>query len=223
MRKTLFAGPAILLAIILNMQMPLYPQQISASDTVDPITPAQMAQIWDDLASEDTQTAHEAIAILVASGNQGTQLLGAYVDSIRAYADPAQIRRLVWDMSRDESGTSRQDFEALTRLGRLAEQPLRDALTTATSERTRSRIEQCLAACTKSFSKSPQTRRLTRVMWTLQLIGTDQANQVLKRLGIPEQPLEVWKATGTAEIQPLTGQNHVAANQARNKADLLQA
>jgi hypothetical protein len=223
MRRTLFASPAILLAIILNMQMPLYPQQISASGIVDPITPAQMAQIWDDLASEDTKTAHEAIAILVASGDQGTQLLDAYVDSIRAYADPAQIRRLVWDMSRDESGTSRQDFEALTRLGRLAEQPLRDALTKATSEQNRSRIEQCLAACTKSFSESPQTRRLTRVMWTLQLIETDQAHQVLKRLGIPEQPLQVWKAVGTAKIQPLTGQNHVAANQARNKADLLQA
>jgi len=223
MKKMLSGSTIILLATIFWAPTPLYAQPTSTATDTNAITPGQMAQIWEDLASENADTAHEAVATLVAAFNQGTQLLAAYVDSIRAYADPTQIKRLIWDMTHDESGTAQQDFETLARLGRLAEQPLRDALTQTSSEKTRTRIEQCLAACAKSFSASPQTRQLTRVMWTLQLIGSDQAHQVLKRLDIPEQPLQVWKAAGSAKVQPLTGQNRIAANQARNKADLLQA
>ncbi|MHC4644492.1 MAG: tetratricopeptide repeat protein [Planctomycetota bacterium] len=231
MNNELPIATLVLLAAVSGFSAPAHPRQnaefTSAETTASPpdhtLDDGRMSSLWEDLADEDYEKACEAVAALVIAGDTGVRIISGYVDSIRAYADPAQIKRLIWDMTHDESGSAQQDFEALVRLGRLAEQPLRDALQKASDEKARTRLEECLQACAESFAASPQTRRLTRIMWTLQLIGTDHAHEVLNRLGIPEKPLRVWQLAGTTKIRRLEGENWAAACKARDNADMLRA
>jgi len=151
----------------------------TGSNTLDA---AQVQRLWEDLSDANADKAHRAVAGLAAAGDKAAGLLAERVKVFVANVGPARVRQLIGDLDDDTYATREAASKELSRIGRLAEPVLRDALKRDLSLEVRQRVEAVLAAAAKQPGASPETRRLARATLALELIGTDKARRVLKRL-----------------------------------------
>ena len=143
----------------------------------------EMEKLWERLAGEDAPKAYEAIWALAAAGGKTAAMLKERLKPVRG--DDAQARRikkLIADLDDARYAVREAASKQLGELGDLSAPALRDALARTTSEEVAARIREILRALPTPKVDTPEGRRSVRAIQVLELIGTDQAREVLKAL-----------------------------------------
>jgi hypothetical protein len=135
-------------------------------------------QTWDDLASADTRTGGRAVWSLAGEPARAVALLALRLKPVQP--PPAQeLAALIHDLDAASFSTRETAQARLRALGRTIEPLLREAVPKADGERKR-RLDQLLAACQDSESRTPDERRAIRAVQALDRIATPGARQLLE-------------------------------------------
>jgi len=148
----------------------------------------QMTDAWKQLADDDSSAAYDTI-LKLAGAAQVVPWLGERVKPA-APVDAARITRLIADLEDDRHEVRRQATTDLEKLGAIAEIALRKRLGGNPPLEASRRIEQLLDRLAGPVTDPDQLRAL-RVVETLELIGTAEAQALLQALakGAPEARL----------------------------------
>jgi len=148
---------------------------------VTPVPPAELASLWDDLASEDAGDAYRAVLSLAAVPGQSIPLLLRRAQTIGNIQE--RISRLVKDLDDDHFPVREKASHELEKLGRQAEAALRVALRTRSAEvRHRAKLLlECLPPLDEPGLTGAQAR-LLRTAEILERIGSPAAKQALETL-----------------------------------------
>ncbi len=144
------------------------------------VSAGQLKALWSELAREEGLRAHQAILAMAAGGNRAMAFLAERLKP--ASADAARIKTLLTQLGSERYAVRREAYEGLSRLGRAAGPALREALRTDLSAEARQRGKELLEACDAAHPALPEARRTARAVRVLELIGTQQSVQIIKRL-----------------------------------------
>jgi WD40 repeat protein len=158
----------------------------------DPLPPVadlssrQLETLWSDLASEEDETAYEAVHTLSAAGKQGVTLIRQRVRPVAAEL----IARWLAQLDDDRFTAREKATEELAELGKLVEGPLRKHLQGDPSVESRRRMEALLHKIEET-TFSPERARAIRAVEVLERIGSAEAKRVLETLatGAPDAEL----------------------------------
>jgi WD40 repeat protein len=142
-------------------------------------SPAQLGQLWADLADDRPDRAHAAVWQLTVAPAQALVLLRERLRPVAAFEEK-QLARLLADLESDEFVVRDAASRKLEELGPQAEPALRRALAATPSDDTRRRLESLLAA--PGIVRSPATVRRLRAIQVLETIGSQEARQILAEL-----------------------------------------
>jgi len=96
--------------------------------------------------------------------------------------DDASLDRLIRELDAPEFKVRRGAFEQLARIGRVAEEKLRDAVKKTKSGEVKYSAGLLLEACEKPLYATNSTRQKVRAIWALEAIGGASARQALEQL-----------------------------------------
>ncbi len=143
------------------------------------LVPKEVAALWEDLASDDSKVAHEAVRILASSPEQSVPFLAK---SLRPAGkiDLAKVRQRITELGDEDFNTREAASRELKQLGEDIEKELQKGLVDNPSAEAVRRIQSILSA----VGQSPPPARLQelRGVWVLELIGTPQAKEILAGL-----------------------------------------
>ena len=142
-----------------------------------PLTPAQRASAWTDLASSNAATGHRAVETLCADPAQAVALLRERLLPVKA-PDSKQVARWVADLSSDDFEQRRLATDHLERLGELAGPALCAALAARPSLEPQRRMADILAKLTPAVVP-PDALRAVRGVQVLEMIANPEARKVL--------------------------------------------
>src|SRR5207244_10810736 len=108
------------------------------------LTPAELAALWDDLASKDAAAAGEAVAALANVPEQAMPWLREHLPPA-AVPDADKVRALVAELASDKFAVRTRAEQELLQLGDLAAPALEQALAGKPSLELRRRAELLLA------------------------------------------------------------------------------
>jgi hypothetical protein len=142
-------------------------------------TPADLDQLWSDLASPDGATAFTAVWAFADVGAKAVAFLQTRLRGARP-ADPEEIARLIGALSSDRFAAREKAEEELKRLGVQCRMALRKALEARPTPEARRRIERIL----ETLAKPPQVSvlRHVRAVEALERIATADARALLVEL-----------------------------------------
>jgi hypothetical protein len=178
------------------------------------------AELWDDLASEDEATAHQAVIAMVKAGNEGLAVLADRLAGLAADVSQEKIQSNIARLDDDKNAVRLQARGELAKLGRLAEPALAEAMGKASSAETRAALQSLLAACNWAMADSPDFRRLARIIWALELMDTGQAKIWLAKLTPALSPAPV-RTSDAAPVRTLSSEVYAQAVQSRDRGDRL--
>lgn len=138
---------------------------------------------WDDLMSEDAETACQAQRILIATAGPTVDFLRKQLQPVPV-PDPKRIAGLIADLDHDEFARRANAVRELEKMGDAIELTLRAAGTDAKSAEIRRRIEALLAKLPDTERRTPSAARLRmlRAIEVLERIGTAGARELLRKL-----------------------------------------
>jgi WD40 repeat protein len=139
--------------------------------------PANLDQLWTDLASEDVRLAYRAISGLVAQKEHAVKHLAG---SLEPESAAEHVDAWIADLGSPVLATRREASERLRRAGPIASQKLQQALAANPSPAVRARLEMLLALPADALSD--EQIRGVRAVQVLERIGNDEARAVLDRL-----------------------------------------
>jgi WD40 repeat protein len=151
------------------------------------LTANELADLWSDLASEDTARAFRAVQRLARSPEQAVALLREHV-APKGPVSPKQAARLIADLDSDDFATREKASQELGALDDAVETQLSDALKGGRSAESRSRLKELLAGL-KGWP--PERLRVARALEVLERVGTPKAREVLKALA--EEEPRTWR------------------------------
>ncbi len=152
-----------------------------------PLTPADFARLWDQLADARAATAYAAAAMLETGGGKTAAWLRGRLAPARPF-DAQRVGRLVEDLGHDRFEVREKAMRELERLGESAENALRRVLAKPQPLEMKRRAEQLLEAVRR---RVPERLRALRAVDVLEQVGTPEAREVLRALagGAPEARL----------------------------------
>ncbi|MGE3806687.1 MAG: hypothetical protein AB7K24_18625 [Gemmataceae bacterium] len=142
---------------------------------------AQLAPLWDELASEDPVKAYTAMCGLVAAPRSTVPFLKAKLLNL-APVDPNQVHPLLNQLNDPLLANRDRASRELEMLGALIEPYLQQALAARPKLEARRRIEQALARLA-DWVPSPATLQTIRAVETLEHIGNLDARKALEAIG----------------------------------------
>ena len=143
-------------------------------------TPAQLAELWADLASEDAARAGRAVWSLVAGADQAVPFLRDQVRPVKT-ADRQQTARWIADLESSSFATRETATRELAVLGQTAAAALAEASKNGKSAEARQRAEQLLQRLHENEG-TPDGLRSLRAVEVLEQIATPAAREHLKSL-----------------------------------------
>jgi WD40 repeat protein len=163
----------------------------------EPLKPAQLDGLWDDLASEDADRAYRAINALVLSGDQAAALLRKNLSPVQGDGVTTLIARL----DDDEFAAREKARAELARLGKFAEAALRKALAANPSAEAQKQLEELLKGIA-DHRFVPERARGLRAVEVLEAVGSAEAKAVLQGLadGVAEAELTVEAKAALARL-----------------------
>jgi WD40 repeat protein len=141
---------------------------------------AALERLWVDLKSDDAAKAHGALWSFAAAPDSAVGFLKQSVTPVPKVTE-ARLRQLIADLDADVFDKREAASLELRRIGRDAEQALRAALKETASIEARRRIESVLED-TGRMLPSPEAVGHLRAIQALELIGTEEARALLKKL-----------------------------------------
>jgi RNA polymerase sigma factor (sigma-70 family) len=145
------------------------------------LTPAELGNLWDELASADAKAAYRAIAKLAAAPVQAASFLGEKLRPVPATDDKLLIR-LIADLDGSDFAARQKSTAALERFADLAVPQLRAALEKPPSLEAARRIEKIMDTIATQPLPAEQLRDL-RAVEALETIANAEARGVLEVLG----------------------------------------
>ena len=136
-----------------------------------------LESMWKAMTAENGADAFSAMRALVASPRKAVPFVR---DKLPPPLDVRRIKQLITQLDDDEFEKREKASQELERLGRDAEQPLRDALAGKVSVEVRRRVEELLENL--KGDDSPRVRCWSRAVFVLENIDTPEALAVLKLL-----------------------------------------
>jgi WD40 repeat protein len=148
--------------------------------TAADLVPADLEQVWADLADPSTRKALHAIRALVTAGAQAVAFLKGKLQPA-VPLDPAALKSLVEELLGADPALAPQAGEKILQLGEQAEPHLRDALAAGTAAANRPRIEGLLEQI-QDTAAAPENLRVMRALQGLSRIPTAEARELLRTL-----------------------------------------
>jgi hypothetical protein len=152
------------------------------------LTPHELSEKWDDLASADGCKAYQAIVRLVHSPEDAIPFLSKQLRPI-PQSDPVKIKRWLTDLDSDTFTIRAEAAKQLENLQEGALPALRQALESPLSAEAHRQIERLLSKCdAERFAPSLERVRLLRAVEVLELLGTLESRSLLRSLseGAPD-------------------------------------
>jgi hypothetical protein len=143
-------------------------------------TPADLKDLWADLAAEDAARAFKATRALIADPQKSVPFLDKQVRAVKL--DEARLKRLVTDLEDERFAVREGAVRELKKLEEMAHPILIKTLATSSSAEARRRLEDVLAGAGRGSIRSPEALRLVRAIEVLEHAGTPEARQVLNAL-----------------------------------------
>jgi hypothetical protein len=157
-------------------KMPALPEPQQAR-----LTPAELAERWDHLASANAKDAYQAIAALAAAPGQAVPFLGEKLRPAVA-PDPKLVARLIADLDSENFAARQKATAALEKHAELVVPQLRAALKGQPALEVAQRLEKLLHSIASQPLPSERLREL-RAVEALECIATPSARTVLQPLG----------------------------------------
>lgn len=146
----------------------------------------QLQTLWNDLANHDASLAYEAQLTLAQAPAQAVSLLRDHVWPVSA----EKVAKLLVELDSDEFKVREQAMKELATMGKAAEKSLRKLLKSKPSLEARRRADILLEKIDDPIP-AREHLRLLRAVEALEMIGTEPARQLLRRLaaGADDAPL----------------------------------
>ncbi|HJT77097.1 MAG TPA: hypothetical protein VJ739_07815, partial [Gemmataceae bacterium] len=150
------------------------------------LTDDELLRLWDQLADNDTERAHDAMRPLVAGAPGSVRFLRQRLRPVSA----EELARLLRDLDANDFATREQASRELERLGKLVEPALRRAMAAPASAEVRHRVGRLLEALDQPTPTGERLQALRGVA-VLEQVGTPDACAVLRALagGAPDHEL----------------------------------
>ena len=157
---------------------------------------------WKDLADGEP---FPATRTLVSAPRQTLPILNRHLKPVVA-AGKDEIARMIKDLDSDNFDVRQKGFDALDRLGSLAEESLRKTLAQELSLEARRKVEQLLEKL-REGPPPAATMRDVRALEILELIGTPEARTLLEKVatGAADAPLTVAARASLGRLPKRTG------------------
>jgi len=154
------------------------------------VRPADLPDLWRELADDDAARAHEAIFALIDAGDATAALLAEHLKPVTA-PSTAEIGRWVAELNHNRFAVRQRASAALAALGPSSEPALRKALAESTDDEARARLTQLLAKFDEAGFRDADALRTLRAVDVLERLATPAAVAVLKKLasGSPQATL----------------------------------
>jgi RNA polymerase sigma factor (sigma-70 family) len=152
----------------------------------------ELEALWDDLAAGDAAGAYQAVWELTAAPRQAVPLCHDRLLRPPAVKDPQlpqRLARLIADLDADVYEKREKATLELFKLGKAAEQEVRQALDNPASLEARRRLERVLAPL-QAAGLSGDMLQALRAVEVLEQVGTPEAEEVLKK--VAKEAAEVW-------------------------------
>ncbi len=140
----------------------------------------RLQEMWEELGCEDPVEARQTVRSLKAAREKSVSFLAKMLEPPKV--DDASLDRLIRELDDSEFKVRRKALEQLVRIGRVAEEKLRDAVKKTKSGEVRYSAGLLLEACEKPLYTTKSTRQKVRAIWALEAIGDATARQVLEQL-----------------------------------------
>jgi WD40 repeat protein len=160
---------------------------LTAARPPAPAAPARadLDALWADLASADGPKAVRAVGNLAADPARAMPFLSERLGAV-AFPKPDEVAKRIAALGDESFAKRRAATRELTRLGRWVEPALRQAsLTEPEAQRRRAELLKNFADPTKAV----EVLRVARAVWALELIGTPEARESLRRLAARSGPM----------------------------------
>jgi WD40 repeat protein len=183
--KTIFTGGSDSSILVWDLERALQEWRIPPAKP----TAQELDQLWNDLASSDTDRAGRAMARLQAVADPAVGVLRARLRPAKTVPDD-QIVRWIADLESEEFEVRKQAGAALEKTGEQANPHLRKRLAENPPPDVRRLIEQLLEKA-DGFLTDLELVRLMRAIEVLEHVGSWEAREVLQNLadGAPEARL----------------------------------
>jgi hypothetical protein len=152
----------------------------------------ELEALWDLLSAGDAAGAYQAVWELTAAPRQAVQLCHDRLLRPPPAKDPQlpqRLARLIADLDADDFEKREKATLELVKLGKAAEQAVRQALDNPASLEARRRLERVLAPL-QAAGLSGDMLQALRAVEVLEQVGTPEAEEVLKK--VAKEAAEVW-------------------------------
>ena len=144
------------------------------------LEPRRLEALWVELGREAGPEALAALAELSRGGEETVAFLAERLAPVRS--DDARIAALIAQLDAREYATRAKAFAELARIGQPARAALGRARAGKVPAEARQRAAELLGALNKPYPAIPRARQAARAVRALELVGTDRAVAVLRRL-----------------------------------------
>ncbi len=170
-----------------------------------PLRAADLDACWTDLGGADAEAAYRAIHRLAASPTETLPLLEKKLQP-PVRPDPKRLARLIRDLDSDQFAVRDQAFKELAELGERAAAACRQALANPPSPEVRRSLEMLVEKQEQPrWALSAERLRLLQALEAVELAGTAEARQLLRRLADGDKELFLTREA-TAVQQRLSRQ-----------------
>jgi RNA polymerase sigma factor (sigma-70 family) len=154
---------------------------LPAPEKAEPPKPEELTALWNDLAGDDAAKSWRGVWRLGSTPDQALPLLRKHLKPVRL-APPETTAPLLADLDSDNFQRRRAATRKLEELGKGAEDALREALKGNVSPEKRQQVEALLKRLEDVAPLSAEGLRELRAVAALRLMGTDEAQRLLRDL-----------------------------------------
>jgi DNA-binding beta-propeller fold protein YncE len=146
------------------------------------LTEKDLASSWADLGSDEGGEAYAALRMLRADPARSVPFLKERLKPRAGRPEEKKIKQLIAELDADEFATREKASNELGKLGKAAENTMRQALAAGPSLETKKRLERLLSLLGTYRPISPEQQRDVRAVRVLEQAGTPEAMTLLESL-----------------------------------------
>jgi len=146
------------------------------------LTEATLASSWTDLGSDEGGKAYAALRMLRADPARSIPFLQARLKPRADRPDEKKIKQLIAELDADEFTTREKASKELEKLGKGAEDTMRQALAAGPSLEAKIRLEKLLSLLGEDRPLTADQQRDVRAVRVLEQAGTPESRKLLETL-----------------------------------------
>jgi WD40 repeat protein len=152
----------------------------SPHENAGPLTEQRLQEFWSDLASDDATRAYDAMCSMLTAPKRSLAFLQKRLVPLQK-VDAVQVAKWIANLDARSFKAREEAMDNLARLGRLVEEPLKEAFEGKTSLDQKRRIEELLRRLTVT-GPVEEWRRMERAIEIVEQVGGEQAIELLKKV-----------------------------------------